>query len=72
MLKDRSHDKPVHRSLYMSSAGTGGTKGVADNYRVKLHAAHSRPLRAATNGLVGFDAQGNIVLSVDPAKVREL
>lgn len=32
MLKDRSRDKTVHRSLYASSiAGTGGTKGVADN-----------------------------------------
>lgn len=72
MLKDRSHDKTVHRSLYASSsAGAGGTKGVADNYREKLHAAHSRPMLAATNGLVGFDAQGEIVLAVDPAKYRE-
>lgn len=72
MLKDRSHDKTVRPSLYMSNAGVGGTKGVADNYREKLHAAHSRPMRAATNGLVGFDTNGEIVLAVDPKKYAEV
>jgi hypothetical protein len=71
MLKDRTRDKTVKPSLYLSNAGVGGTKGVMDNYREKLHAAHSRPMREATKGLVGFDANGNITLRVDPAKVKE-
>lgn len=69
MLKDRSHDKTVHRSLYAtSSAGKGGTLDIGERYTEKLHACHSRPMRAATNGLVGFDADGEIRLAVDPSK----
>lgn len=58
------------RGHYQSNAGVGRLQDTARHYQKLTHNAHDKVARQGTDGLIGFDDNGEIVLAVDPAKVR--
>lgn len=63
-------NRAVPKSEYSTHAGRGAETMHQNDYTGRFERLQDRLLREATGGLCGFDRDGNIVLAVDPARVR--